>query len=193
MMKSRNTGEEQGRVTPQKYGKNHVKRQKLLKVAGGALAAAMSLAMLAGCSGNTTSGSSSTGETGTASESSTAGETTGTEKNKLAFFLPMTGDQMQYGESLSRGAELALKQYNEKNGTDYVIEIMDDKGDPKEAVNVANLIVSDPTVIAGMGSFSSSCAMAAAPVFEEADLLLFSPNASHTDFPAMGEPEVRGR
>lgn len=48
-------------------------------------------------------------------------------------------------------------------------------------------IVSDPTVIAGMGSFSSSCAMAAAPVFEEADLLLFSPNASHTDFPAMGE------
>lgn len=61
------------------------------------------------------------------------------------------------------------------------------KGDPKEAVNVANLIVSDPTVIAGMGSFSSSCAMAAAPVFEEADLLLFSPNASHTDFPAMGE------
>ena len=164
-----------------------MKRQKLLKVAGGALAAAMSLAMLAGCSGNTTSGGSSTGETGTASESSTAGETTGTEKNKLAFFLPMTGDQMQYGESLSRGAELALKQYNEKNGTDYVIEIMDDKGDPKEAVNVANLIVSDPTVIAGMGSFSSSCAMAAAPVFEEADLLLFSPNASHTDFPAMGE------
>lgn len=97
-----------------------MKRQKLLKVAGGALAAAMSLAMLAGCSGNTTSGSSSTGETGTASESSTAGETTGTEKNKLAFFLPMTGDQMQYGESLSRGAELALKQYNEKNGTYYI-------------------------------------------------------------------------
>ena len=51
-----------------------MKHQKLLKVAGGALAAAMSLAMLAGCSGNTTSGSSSTGETGTASESSTAGE-----------------------------------------------------------------------------------------------------------------------
>lgn len=64
-----------------------MKRQKLLKVAGGALAAAMSLAMLAGCSGNTTSGSSSTGETGTASESSTAGETTGTEKEQ-AGVLP---------------------------------------------------------------------------------------------------------
>lgn len=109
------------------------------------------------------------------------------EKNKLAFFLPMTGDQMQYGISLQQGAELALKQFNEANGTSYEIEVYDDKGDAKEAVNVANKIVSDPTVIAGMGSFSSSCAMAAAPVFEEADLLLFSPNASHTDFPSMGE------
>ena len=109
-----------------------------------------------------------------------------TEKNKLDFFLPMTGDQMQYGISLSRGAELALNQYNAAHGTDFKIEVFDDKGDPKEAVNVANIIVSDEAAIAGMGSFSSSCAMAAAPVFEEADLLLFSPNASHTDFPAMG-------
>lgn len=107
-------------------------------------------------------------------------------KNKLAYFVPMTGDQMQYGESLSRGAELALKQFNEAHGTNYVLEIYDDKGDPTEAVNVANMIVSDDSVIAGMGSYSSSCAMAAAPVFEEADLLLFSPNASHTDFPSMG-------
>lgn len=107
-------------------------------------------------------------------------------KNKLAYFVPMTGDQMQYGESLSRGAELALNQFNEAHGTNYILEVYDDKGDPTEAVNVANMIVSDETVIAGMGSFSSSCAMAAAPVFEEADLLLFSPNASHTDFPSMG-------
>lgn len=110
-----------------------------------------------------------------------------TTKNQLAFFLPMTGDQMQYGESLYRGAELALNQYNSANGTNFEISVFDDKGDPKEAVNVANLIVSDETVIAGMGSFSSSCAMAAAPVFEESDLLLFSPNASHTDFPSMGK------
>ncbi len=43
MMKSRNTGEEQGRVTPAKIRKKsreketyHMKRQKLLKVAGNA-------------------------------------------------------------------------------------------------------------------------------------------------------------
>jgi branched-chain amino acid transport system substrate-binding protein len=111
----------------------------------------------------------------------------GSEKNKLAFFLPLTGDLMQYGLSLQKGAELALKQYNEKNGTNYIVEFNDDKGDPTESVNVANKIVSDPTVIAGLGSFNSSCAMAAAPVFEENKMLLLSPTASHTDFPTMGD------
>ena len=154
-------------------------KKTMLNITSLILAMVMLLA-LTGC------GSSTQSET-KAPDAADNGGSTASGKNKLAFFLPMTGDQMQYGESLSRGAELALKQYNEAHGTNYVIEVYDDKGDPTEAVNVANKIVSDPTVIAGMGSFSSSCAMAAAPVFEEADLLLFSPNASHTDFPSMGK------
>lgn len=158
-------------------------KKKMMKITCLLLAMVMLLA-LAGCGGSAPSeAKASEAPTSAAGNSGN----TASAKNKLAFFLPMTGDQMQYGESLSRGAELALKQYNEAHGTDYVIEVFDDKGDPTEAVNVANKIVTDPTVIAGMGSFSSSCAMAAAPVFEEADLLLFSPNASHTDFPSMGK------
>ena len=108
-------------------------------------------------------------------------------KNKLAYFFPLTGDQMQYGLMLQRGSELALDLYNEEHGTSYVAEFHDDKGDATEAVNVANKIVADPSVIAGLGSYSSSCAMAAAPIFEEAQMLLLSPNASHVDFPAMGD------
>ena len=44
-------------------------------------------------------------------------------RNKLAFFLPMTGDQMQYGISLKEGAELALDKFNAANGTDFVLEV----------------------------------------------------------------------
>lgn len=159
-------------------------KKNLFKLTSLMLAVVM-LLTLAGC------GAAKPTETKAAEESAAAPVETEAAvvesgKNKLAYFVPMTGDQMQYGESLSRGAELALKQFNEAHGTNYILEVYDDKGDPTEAVNVANMIVSDETVIAGMGSFSSSCAMAAAPVFEDADLLLFSPNASHTDFPSMG-------
>lgn len=153
------------------------------------LSAAISIAMLTGmltaCSGSENTASSAQPEA--ADTSSAAGDSQDTGKNKLAFFLPLTGDLMQYGLSLKAGAELGLNQYNAEHGTNYQVEFYDDKGDPTEAVNVANKIISDPTVIAGLGSFNSSCAMAAAPVFEENQLLLLSPTASHTDFPSMGE------
>lgn len=163
--------------------------KKWLSALVGAAMLASSLTACGGSeksAGTTAATAASASGSGTAAESA-AGEATGDTKNKLAFFLPLTGDLMQYGLSLQKGAELALEQYNAGHGTSYVAEFNDDKGDPTEAVNVANKIVSDSTVIAGLGSFNSSCAMAAAPVFEENQLLLLSPTASHTDFPTMGD------
>ena len=55
-----------------------------------------------------------------------------------------------------RGSELAVELFNKENGTDYITEFNDDKGDATEAVNVANKIVSDSSVIAGLGSYASS-------------------------------------
>ena len=151
-------------------------------------------AILAGCSQNQGAGTSDAvtsagGKTGNDVQEGTGadsgGDTAG--KNKLAYFFPLTGDNMQYGEMLMRGSELAVELFNKENGTDYITEFNDDKGDATEAVNVANKIVSDSSVIAGLGSYASSCAMAAAPIFESNKLLLVSPAASHTDFPGMGE------
>lgn len=148
------------------------------------------------CAGVMLSGCNASQNKETAQEASTEkSETTVAEgqqdsaggKNKLAYFFPLTGDNMQYGEMLMRGSELAVELFNKENGTEYIAEFNDDKGDATEAVNVANKIVSDPSVIAGLGSYTSSCAMAAAPIFEQNGLLLVSPSASHTDFPGMGK------
>lgn len=164
-------------------------RSKMAGAIGIVLSVILICAAFSGCSGKSIQkdSSESTSSTSSASSTSAPASSTADGKNKLAFFFPLTGDLMQYGQSLKNGAELAIKHYNEKNGTSYISEFNDDKGDPKEAVNVANKIVADSTVIAGLGSFNSSCAMAAAPVFEEERLLLISPAASHTDFPGMGD------
>ena len=105
-------------------------------------------------------------------------------KNKLAMFGPLTGDNLQYGVKIKNGAELALNQFNEEHGTEFTIEFMDDKGDPNEAVNLANKIVSDDTVFCALAGYGSSCAMATAPVFDEAELLLMG---VHADLPGMGD------
>ena len=100
-------------------------------------------------------------------------------KNKMAMFGPLTGDNLQYGVKIKNGAELALNQFNEEHGTDFTIEFMDDKGDPNEAVNLANKIISDDTVFCALAGYGSSCAMATAPVFDEADMLLMGVAASN--------------
>ncbi len=108
-------------------------------------------------------------------------------RTKLAMFGPLTGDNMQYGIKIRDGAELALNQFNEAHGTSFTIEFHDDKGDPNEAVNLANKIVSDSTVIAGLAGYGSSCAMATASVFDENGMILMGVAASHADLPNMGE------
>lgn len=113
-------------------------------------------------------------------------------KTALAAYLPLTGNMMQFGTSIQRGMELAVKHWNQDNGgingQEVVIDFYDDKGDTTESVNVANLIAADKDkYIAAMGSFSSPCAMAAAPIFEESKLLMFSPTGSHPDFCKLGD------
>lgn len=103
---------------------------------------------------------------------------------KIASIGPLTGDSSQYGISLRNAAELMAEIYNEAggvNGGKIVIEVYDDKNDPKETVNIANKLIADESVLGVCGPFSSTCAMAAAPIFEKAQIPMISPTSSHPD------------
>ena len=151
--------------------------------------------LLAGCAGATAEESTeSAGESSSTEavveESEASEDASGIDyagRNKLAMFAPLTGDNMQYGEKIRDGAELAVNQFNEANGTSFTIEFHDDKGDPNEAVNLANKIVSDDTVVAALAGYGSTCAMATASVFDENGMMLIGVAASHADLPGMGE------
>lgn len=108
-------------------------------------------------------------------------------KTKLSMFAPLTGDTLQYGVKIRDGAQLAVDQFNEAHGTNFTMEVFDDKGDPNEAVNIASRIASDDTVLAALAGYGSSCAMATASVFDDAGMILIGVSASHADLPGMGE------
>ena len=109
-------------------------------------------------------------------------------RTKLAMFAPLTGDNLQYGVKIRDGAQLAVDQFNAEHGTEFTLEVYDDKGDPNEAVNIANMIVSDKDeVVAALAGYGSSCAMATASVFDEEEMILIGVAASHADLPGMGE------
>ena len=149
-----------------------------------ALAGAMTVTLLTGCGGSDTpaGGSASGGSSGS-----------GSSKHTLAASIPLTGNLMQYGISYQNALKMAVDDFNAAgglNGEDVILEINDDKGDQKEAINLANKIVEEKDVFAVVGSFGSSVSMAAAPVYQRASMPMVSPNTSHPDYPGMGDMMV---
>jgi branched-chain amino acid transport system substrate-binding protein len=102
---------------------------------------------------------------------------------KLAVAVPLTGDMGTEGQGLRRGVELAVEQANAAGRLPYKLEAVpfDDRADPKEAVNVANLIISDPSIVAVIGPYNSGCAIPAAKVFARGGIAMITPAATNPE------------
>ncbi len=109
---------------------------------------------------------------------------------RFAMVGPLTGDGAQYGQAYKAAISILVDEINASGGIDgHTVEVdyFDDKKEPKECLNIANLIVADGNYLAVIGSQTSSCSMAAAPVLQEAGIPMISPNASHRDFSRTGD------
>ncbi len=100
---------------------------------------------------------------------------------RLALAVPITGDIAAMGQGMKRGAELAVKDANDSGRFKYKIELrsFDDRADPKEAVNVANQIVSDSAISVVIGHLNSGCSIPAAQVYAKANLAMITPAATN--------------
>ena len=136
------------------------------------LAVAVTLLMVAGCGGG-----------GGAPAAQAPSEIT------LGLTAPMTGDYAEYGTVFKNAAELAIEKVNAKggiNGKKLKLVVGDSKADPKEAANIAQKFVSDAAVMAVIGDFTSTAALAGAPIYQKGGLVQLSPTSSHPDFTKQG-------
>ena len=109
---------------------------------------------------------------------------------KIGLSAPLTGDWAEYGADFKRSVSMVFDKANKEggiNGKKIVLEVADSRGDAKEAVLIAEKFVANPDIIAQIGDFSSSCTMAAVPVYERAKMVQLSPTASHQDWTKKGE------
>ncbi len=151
------------------------------------LVASMCFGVLAGC------GSSEKPAEGEGEQTTTEGEgEASTDPIYFAWYGPMTGDSKQYGDTEKVAVELALEKINGEmggllGGRELIVDFYDDKNDAKEAVTIANKIVGEGKYVASIGGFGSTPSMAAAPIYEEAQIINYSPTASHADYSAIGD------
>ncbi len=157
------------------------------------LALAMSAGMLAGCAASeeesaSTASAASSGDTASVVEEDGP---TG-EPVYFAWYGPLTGDSKQYGDTERVAVELALEKINGEwggvlDGRPIVVDFYDDKNDAKEAVTIANKIVGEGKYVASIGGFGSTPSMAAAPIYEEAQIINYSPTSSHQNYSSLGD------
>ena len=105
---------------------------------------------------------------------------------KIAIAVPLTGDMGTEGQGVRRAVEMAVEEVNAAKRFPYKIVAapFDDRADPKEAVNVANLIISDPNIVAVVGHYNSGCAIPAAKVYSRAPVAMVSPAATNPEVTA---------
>jgi len=109
---------------------------------------------------------------------------------KIAVAFPMTGDNAEYGLSFRVAAEIMTEKYNAAGGVlgrQVELVIFDDRNSPSDAVTIAERIVSDRNIIGVLGHFASGVSMAAAPIYQENQVIQISPTASHPDYSSIGD------
>lgn len=99
----------------------------------------------------------------------------------IGVIAPVTGGKAEQGQQFTEGAQVAVDEINAEggiNGSTVRLEILDDQGQPNEAVAAAQRLVSNNDVFAVIGPSSTASSSAAIPVLERAQIVAISPSAS---------------
>lgn len=111
------------------------------------------------------------------------------EVARIALAVPLTGDVAAMGQGMKNAARMAIEEANDSGrlkGIRLELWALDDRADPKEAVNVASQIVSDPRVVAAVGHLNSGCSIPASEVYHNYGLLNITPAASNPKLTRQG-------
>ncbi len=149
------------------------------KVLSLALAFAMTASCFAGCSGNTGSDESGSGDTGSATAI------------KIGGIGPTTGAAAIYGNAVKNAAELAVEEVNQLDPSIQIeFKFEDDEHDAEKSVNAYNAL-KDWGVQALMGTVTTAPCITVSSETNSDRIFQLTPSASSTDVIG-GQPDTDG-
>ncbi len=119
-----------------------------------------------------------------------AGPAVAQDTIKIAVAGPVTGSVKQYGDMVIEGVQTAVERINEAggvNGKKLEVVIYDDACEPKQAVAVANKIVSDDVKFV-VGHVCSGSTIPAADIYDNEGIVMVTPSATA---PVLTEAKLR--
>ncbi|HHV38061.1 MAG TPA: ABC transporter substrate-binding protein [Tepidimicrobium sp.] len=122
----------------------------------------LAVASLVGCGEAT--------ETDQADDAGETEESASDDVIKIGVFEPMTGANAAGGEMTVEGIELAHETRGEVLGKKVELVIVDNKSDKVESANAASRLIEKDEVVAIIGSYGSSLAMAAGDIVKRGEV-----------------------
>jgi len=101
---------------------------------------------------------------------------------KIGLITPLSGDVKTFGESVRNSFMFAVDEANAKGGVagmKIVPVIVDDKNDPTEAANAANLLVNQYRVKAIVGSVTSKATIPISDIVQAGKIPTITPTATN--------------
>jgi len=107
----------------------------------------------------------------------------------IGAIFPLTGAIATYGQSSKNAIELAVGEINDAGGIlgkEVQVVFLDNKSTAPESALAAEKLIGEG-VVAILGPVASSNSLAAAPVAQEAGLVLLSPTSTNPDVTLVGD------
>ena len=108
---------------------------------------------------------------------------------KFGCYAPLTGQLAIFGKSMQSGFEMAIDEFQkspQSKGLKFTIQCEDDQGRADDGINIARKLIEDRTILAVLGSWSSTVTLAAGPIYNQAKLVNITPISSHPDVTKVG-------
>ena len=107
----------------------------------------------------------------------------------IVVVVPISGN-LNIAKEILRGVAQAQNEINQEGGIDgkaLLVLIVNDDNKPDIAVQVADALVKDSTILAVVGHNSSNATLAAAPIYQKGQLVMISPTAKSNKISSLGD------
>jgi branched-chain amino acid transport system substrate-binding protein len=110
------------------------------------------------------------------------------KSRKIAVSVPIGGN-LDVAKEILRGVAQAQDEVNRRggiNGNLLAVAIASDDNNPSLAQQVATQFIQDPSILAVVGHNASNASIAAAPVYQQAGLVMISPSSTAQNLSGIG-------
>jgi branched-chain amino acid transport system substrate-binding protein len=119
----------------------------------------------------------------------------------IGLCAPMSGGAASWGKKAEMGTNFAIERINAAGGVKpkgedkarmlKLIEVADDKNDPREGASIAQRFVDNPKILAMVGPITSTVALAGAPILNKAGLVQIAIGATAPAYTEAGPYSFR--